>query len=285
MITAQAHQSWTHWIESDAWSRQKTAVPMLPTTIGKIMTLALDPDVSVAQLTQVISKDQVLATRVLRLANSAHCGPLEEITTINQATIRIGTAAVRNVVLAVCLSSRLAESRMYGARGRSLLDHSIGTASMAGVLAPSAGVNKDEAFLCGLLHDIGKLFILKLAKDAGKLGAPSPADDEVAAVLRTHHAAMGAHLLRAWQLPALMVEAVQCHHSPASAVLFPRQVAVTSVANRFSHRYGFGCEATRDDSLLENETAQSVGVTASWLAELDKTAVSLFDTARDVIAG
>ncbi len=285
MITAQTYLSWTQWIESDAWSKQKVVVPMLPPAVGKIMALALDPDVSVTQLARVVSGDQVLATRVLRLANSAHCGPLEEITSINQATVRIGTAAVRNVVLAVCLSSRLAEGRVYGALGRSLLDHSIATACMARALAPGAGVAEDEAFLCGLLHDIGKLFILKLAKEAAKAGAPRPTESEVDAVLSTHHADIGAHLLRSWQLPAVLVEAVRCHHSTTSATQFPAHAAVTAVADRLSHRYGFGCEATQDDSLIESPDAVSVGLTAVRLTQLDATASGLFETARDVISG
>jgi putative nucleotidyltransferase with HDIG domain len=277
------YDTWTQWIESGHWSTQKTVVPMLPAAVGRIMSLALDPDVSVAQLTRVISRDQVLATRVLRLANSAHCGPLEEITSINEATIRIGTAAVRNVVLAVCLSSRLAEARVYGAQGRSLLEHSVGTACMARAVAPSARVDADEAFLCGLLHDIGKLFVLKLAKDFAKSGAPAPTEREVAEVLSARHADMGAHLMRAWQLPAVMVEAVEFHHSPTAATLFPTQATVTTIANRLSHRYGFGCEAERDDTLLDDSGAASVGVTAAWLAELDVTAAGLFSTALDIM--
>jgi hypothetical protein len=107
IATISKHATWPAWIASGDWAALKTAVPILPAAVGHVMSLALDPDVSVAPLTYVISRDQVLATRVLRLANSAHSGPLEEIASINQATMRIGTAAVRNVVLAVCLSSRL----------------------------------------------------------------------------------------------------------------------------------------------------------------------------------
>jgi putative nucleotidyltransferase with HDIG domain len=283
MTTRQKHATWTLWIESGEWSAHKTVVPMLPSTIGKIMSLALDPDVSVAQLTNVVSRDQVLATRVLRLANSAHCGPLEEITTINQATIRIGTTAVRNVVLAVCLSSRLAEARVYGPQGRDLLDHSIGTACMARVVAPPARVDPDEAFLCGLLHDIGKLFVLKLAKDFAKAGGPAPADGEVAEVLCARHADMGAHLLHSWQLPGVMVEVARHHHAPADAVAFPAQAAVIAVANRLSHRYGFGCTADPDDTLLDDPAAARIGLTAASLAELDIAASGIFSTARDII--
>ena len=283
ITTISKHATWPEWIASGDWAALKTAVPMLPAAVGHVMSLALDPDVSVAQLTHVISRDQVLATRVLRLANSAHCGPLEEITSINQATIRIGTAAVRNVVLAVCLSSRLAESRVYGSRGRELLDHSIGTACMSRVLAVPARIDADEAFLCGLLHDIGKLLLLKLVKDFTKAGGAPPSDAEVADVIGARHAEMGAFLLKAWQLPAIMVEATQFHHASADAADFHRHVTVTAMANRLSHRYGFGCAAQLDDALLQSPEATRLGLTAAWIAEMDATAAGLFDTARDII--
>jgi putative nucleotidyltransferase with HDIG domain len=283
ITTISKHVSWPEWIESGDWSALKTAVPMLPASVGHVMSLALDPDVSVAQLTHVISRDQVLATRVLRLANSAHCGPLEEITSINQATIRIGTAAVRNVVLAVCLSSRLAESRVYGSRGRELLEHSIGTACMSRVLAVPARVDADEAFLCGLLHDIGKLLLLKLVKDFAKAGGPPPSDTEIAAVIDSRHAEMGAYLLRAWQLPAIMVETTQYHHAPDSSPDLHRHVIVTAMANRLSHRYGFGCPAQVDDEILAVPEAKSLGLSSAWLADMDAAAPGLFDTARDII--
>lgn len=283
MSTVQTAPTWTQWIESGDWKAARTAVPMLPPTIGHVMSLALDPDVSVSQLTRVVSRDQVLATRVLRLANSAYCGPLEEITTINQAMVRIGTAAVRNVVLAVCLSSRIAEAQVYGAQGRDLLNHSIGTACLAQMVAARVRADSDEAFLCGLLHDIGKLLVLKLANDFAKGHRRAPSHEEVAAVMSVHHGDMGAHLLRNWHLPLVLVEAVQFHHAPAAAATFSKQAWLTGVANRLSHRYGFGCTADPSMIILDDPGAAAAGLDEAWLAELDLTAPAQFLTAHAVM--
>ena len=133
-----------------------------------VVDLALDPDVSATRITNVVSKDPVLATRVIQLANSAFSAPATEITSIGEAVVRMGTGPVRNVVTAACLSALSADPKIYGRHGRDHIDHSIGTAYLAWLLADRADESPDEAFLYGLLHDIGKLVILKLARDCRK---------------------------------------------------------------------------------------------------------------------
>ena len=90
---------------------------------------------------------------------------MQEVTTVNDAIIRMGTGPVRNVVLAVCFTSRLQGAKVYGPQGRDLMEHSIGTAYLARLVAERLGQDADEAFVCGLLHDMGKLLLLKLARD------------------------------------------------------------------------------------------------------------------------
>jgi HD-like signal output (HDOD) protein len=102
------YSTWSEWVESGDWAEAgDAAMPMLPALAADVMSLAIDPEVSIARIARVIAKDQVLATRVLKLANSAYCAPMQEITTVNDAIVRMGTGPVRNVVLAACFTSRL----------------------------------------------------------------------------------------------------------------------------------------------------------------------------------
>lgn len=284
MPAIDTYSSWSAWIESGDWTSNDTAMPMLPAMAGNVMTLALDPDVSISRISAVVSKDQVLATRVLRLANSAHCGPLEEITTINEAAVRMGTTAVRNVVLAVCLSSRLREANIYGPTGRALLDHGVGTACLAQQLASRVRVDPDEAFLYGLLHDLGKLVLLKLAKDFSQSGGTKPTDDELQRVMAERHATIGGLLMRKWQLPRTLEEPVVFHHDPVACERFPKQAAVVYAANRLSHRYGFGCRADNAITLVGDPLAARIDADEALMAELDQKAAGLFSNARDIIA-
>jgi putative nucleotidyltransferase with HDIG domain len=272
------------WIDSGQWSGSSdTAMPMLPALAADVIALALDPDVSALRIMRVISKDQVLATRVLRLANSAYCAPMQEITTVNDAIIRMGTAAARSVVLAVCFASRLQSGSVYGTQGRNLVDHGIGTAYLARLVGERAGVDADEAFMYGLLHDIGKLLLMKLAQDFTKAGGAKPTPEELEAVLQEKHADLGAQLLRQWRVPDELVEPVQYHHDPARCERFPMEAAVCYVADRLSHRYGFGCAPTDSDDLLTDSMFVKIGADAAWLKGMDERAPGLFEVARQIV--
>ena len=104
------------------------AIPMLPDFAIKVIELVRDPDVSIAQLSGIVSKDPVLASRLLGLANSAYFASMQEISTVQEAIVRMGTGAVRNLVVTVCFYSRMQDRKVYGERGKPLLEHGIGTA-------------------------------------------------------------------------------------------------------------------------------------------------------------
>jgi putative nucleotidyltransferase with HDIG domain len=277
--------TWVEWIESGVWrGSNDIAMPMLPSLVPHVMPLVTDKDASVLRIARVVSKEQVLATRVLRLANSAYSAPLHEITTINDAIVRIGTAAVRNVVLAVCFASRPSNDA-YGGRGRDLADHGVGTAYLARLVAEHCGSDPDEAFMHGLLHDIGKLLLLKLSADFVRSGGVLPPADELEQFFAERHAALGAEVLSRWQLPAQLQEPVMFHHNPDGASAYRRYAEVAYVANRLSHRYGFGCpEDPEDGALLDDPICARLGVTAEWLTGIDKRAPGLFAVARQILA-
>lgn len=278
------HASWSDWVESGEWADgSDSAMPMLPALAADVMALAIDPEVSIARIARVIAKDQVLATRVLRLANSAYCAPMQEVTTVNDAIVRMGTGPVRNVVLAVCFTSRLQGANVYGPHAKELVDHAIGTAYLARLVAERVGIDADEAFMCGLLHDMGKLLLQKLARDFIKFGVPTPSEQEIEAVCRDRHPEIGARLLRHWQLPSALESPVRYHHDPAAATSHGQEAAVTYMANRLSHRYGFGCEAD-NAALVEDAICAKLGLNDTWQADLDRRVPGLFQVARQIVA-
>jgi putative nucleotidyltransferase with HDIG domain len=278
------YESWAEWVESGVWAdSNESTMPMVPALASDVMALAIDPEVSVARIARVVAKDQVLATRVLRLANSAYCAPMQQITTVNDAIVRMGTGPVRNVVLAVCFTSRLQGTNIYGTHGRDLVDHAIGTAYLARLLAERIGGDADEAFMCGLLHDLGKLLLLKLSRDFIKYGAPTPSAQEIERVYTERHSEIGAQLLRQWQLPAALEMPVRYHHDPLACTDYRQEATTTYIANRLSHRYGFGCP-TDEANLLEDEICTKAGLSEAMLADLDRRAPGLFQVARQIVA-
>lgn len=267
-----------------AWLREDdTSVPVLPALAARVIEITGDPEVSVARVSAVVSKDQVLAARVLQLANSVYSSPLQTISTVTDAVVRLGTNSVRNVVVTVCLASRMHDPAIYGTRGATLVDHALGAAYLARLVAERARVNADEAFLAGLLHDIGKLVILKQAHDhVRRTGTPvDPTFVELALLER--HAAMGSLALRRWKLPESLDEPVRYHHDPMAAPTRRGEALVVYAANQLAHRYGFGCPQAELDPLADPLLAD-LRLDAEWLAALDARAPGLIQVARQGLA-
>jgi len=182
------------------------------------------------------------------------------------------------------MASRLQSGNTYGTQGRSLAAHGIGTAFLAQLIARLAVVNQEEAFLYGLVHDIGKLLVLQLSKDYVRGGGKAPADDEVLAAIEARHAEFGGRVLREWRLPPVIEEPVVYHHRPDDSPSHTLEASVCYVANRLSHRYGFGCAASPDALVLDDPIAARLGLTEAWLTDLDARAPELFKSAAEAFA-
>jgi len=271
-------QAMPAWLMGDL----SLAVPMLPDVAQRVIAMTSDPEISIIRLAELVAKDQVLASRVLGLANSAFSASMVHIGTVSESIVRLGTTAVRNLVVTISLTSRMQDQSVYGARGRQLFDHALGTAYMARLVAERAQVDADEAFLCGLVHDIGKLVILKMAHQYGRTHTDALSADAVERVLVDHHARIGGVALRRWKLPETVDEPVIFHHRYADAPTYTRETAVCYLANRLSHRYGFGGDPDPVD-LGADDVCALLGLDAAWLAATDERAPGLFRVASQML--
>jgi putative nucleotidyltransferase with HDIG domain len=259
-----------------------TSIPMLPALAQRLLQVVGNPDVSVMQIAQIVAKDPVLAGRLLGLANSAYCAAMRSISTVTEAIVRVGTSGVRNLAVSVCFNSKMYDPNIYGRHGRLLVDHAIGTAYLARLTAEHVRLPADEAFLYGLLHDIGKLVVRKLAFDWNRRTGTSIAESEIEAAIDEHHAEFGAYTLRRWHLPQTLDEPVLCHHDHRRAVRDRRTAAVACVANRLSHRYGFGCDPDACN-ILGDAASRELGLDDAWLAQTDAYAPGLYEVARKLV--
>lgn len=268
------------WLAGD----HSAAVPTLPVVAQHAVLMASDPEVPVFKLAGLVGKDQVLASRVLGLANSAYSAPSMRISTVLEAISRVGTAAVRNVIVTVSLTS-MKDRAIYGTRGQDLFDHAIGTAYMANMIAERVRVSDDEAFLAGLMHDIGKLVILKLAYDHGRRTGEDVAPDILEQGLRERHAMLGSLALRRWHLPEAVDDPVMFHHNYEAAPRHQREVEVCYLANRLSHRYGFGCEPEpmSPAEFVNDGIFARLGLDQGWLEMTDAKAPGLVAVATQAL--
>lgn len=190
-------------------------LPVFPAVLLRALELTADEDSSFSQIEKIVSADQVLAGRVLQAANSSLYNPVRRIASIPQAISYIGLDACRKVLMAGLMQPLFGSASL-----RDLWKHSLAMAELTERIALVSGrIDAHEAFLAGLVHDVGRL-ALKISRreyvaDYERLieRGCEPVFAETI-LCGCDHSAIGAEVLRSWAFPAQIVEAVQLHHRP-----------------------------------------------------------------------
>lgn len=194
------------------------ALPPFPTALLRLLRLLGDERAGLAEMERIAATDAVLAAQLLRAANSGLFGPRQEVSSIGQALLLLGAVEAQRVLLAACLQPLFASSALHA-----LWRHSLDAAQWAEHLARRSGTTPPaEAYLAGLVHDLGELVIHRLSRNIAVPCARLREDGcppllAEAASLGWEHAQIGAELLARWRFPAPLVDAVRHHHEPEHA--------------------------------------------------------------------
>lgn len=193
-------------------------LPSFPDVVIGIRTALEDPSCTADRLATVVKTDPVLVARLLMSANSAfHNRAGVEIVDLDLAVSRLGFEVVRNtaITLAVEQIFQASEHENVQELTKNLWNNSLSLASMSFVIARGTNsLNPDSAFLCGLLHDIGKLYILTKAKDfPGLLGD----DESLATVQQQWSASVGKSIIEAWGFPSDIADSAEIEENLSSA--------------------------------------------------------------------
>ncbi len=196
---------------------------MLPDVAVRVLALAADPNVTMARMAEVISVSPELTSRILRIVNSAFYGFPGHIRSIERATILLGLESVKNVTIAASLT-RAFVGRPVSATfsPRDLWTHSLAVAAASRLVALEMDRGlAEEAFLAGLMHDIGLTAALqsdrqKVVAVLAKMEADPSANilDVEEQIFGATHQDFGAALLHVWTLPAVFSQVTASHHCP-----------------------------------------------------------------------
>lgn len=196
-------------------------VPPLPAQVNKVVEMSQDPETDDNDYAKVLSSDQVLASRVLKVANSAFYGNKEKVTTVIQAIGVIGYAGIRNLAMSMGLIGMKFGGKMDQDIRTEFWRHTVGVATCSRNLAKLfKGVNADEAFVAGVLHDIGKLVFLEFEYEKymevwQKVAVTgSPLHEVEQEVFGIDHTSIGLKLCQKWKIPAPLDRAVGYHQNP-----------------------------------------------------------------------
>jgi HD-like signal output (HDOD) protein len=190
-------------------------VPPSPVAALHLMQVLGDESSSPAALVQALEEDQSLAAIVLRLANSAAHRRSTDVVSLKAAVVALGRATLRELSVAKELHERTLGSGALVALRRRAWRESLTCARVASWVAPMFHASAADAFVAGLLHDIGRVPAIGLLEQllTEHPEADTRSEDGWWALVEQHHVALGALLARSWGLPALLAGAISQHHA------------------------------------------------------------------------
>ncbi len=217
----------------------KTGLPPLPSSIIRIQTLIADLNSSAQKIADAISLDPVISSRILSLANSPIYALHGTITNLTEAVTVVGNNAIAEQMLVCGVSDAFGRKILDSPTGRSIWIHSLATALTASAICRQAKLRgAEEAFSCGLLHDVGKLILLRadapfysdLLKSGEEVGDISVIERRI---LGFDHAELGAAAGIAWKLPGPVCHMIRYHHHPEQTTAGVALAHVLHTADNF----------------------------------------------------
>ncbi|EFI33229.1 metal dependent phosphohydrolase [Desulfonatronospira thiodismutans ASO3-1] len=216
-------------------------LPTLPIVLDEVTELVQDPSSSTDQIAKVISKDQVLSAKVLKMVNSPIYGFPRRIGTIQHALVLLGFNVIRGLIISTSVFDIMAKNMM------GLWEHSLGCATACAGIAKQAGLKDPEEYsVAGLLHDLGKLVsIIQLPEikeevDALVLEKDITYYQAEREVMGFAHDRINAWLADHWNLPLRLREGLVWHHRPKSAQHYPDVACVVHLGDFLSRIFQVG---------------------------------------------
>ena len=211
----------------------------MPSTVTRVLHSLEDSKTNASMIGELLGLDQALAASTLQAANSAYLGYGPSCTNLTDAVVRLGFGRIRTLVLGVEASSSLTGSLPgYRLGAGELWNHSVATGMAAQWFARAFSYpNPEDAYVAGLLHDMGKLMLDQFAlADYDRLfdlvknyGLTFYQVEQK--LFDIDHAQVGGLMAAKWNFPITLVEAIQCHHAPNLAKNRPELSAIVNIAN------------------------------------------------------
>ncbi|MCA8954189.1 MAG: HDOD domain-containing protein [Planctomycetes bacterium] len=216
-------------------AEKQLQLPTMPGTAAEVMNLCQQEDTDAAKLSSVIHNDQTIASNVLRVANSAAYVGQVPCTSLQQAVSRLGLQLITEIAMAISVRGRMFGNPACAELLSELWNHSVLCGFFTKEIARMRRRNVETAFMCGLLHDIGKAVLLDsidrlVGKRALRIGVP-----ELLGAVEDQHLAAGKMLAVEWQLPDQIGEAIEFHHDWQKATSFQEMAMSVCLADRIAN--------------------------------------------------
>jgi putative nucleotidyltransferase with HDIG domain len=251
-------------------------LPSAPRAFQEISACLQRPTATIADAAKIIGRDAAMTANIIKLVNSAFFGSRQPIATADRAVAYLGLDTIGALVLGHGVFKSGATTDLEGFSLERIWQHSLDVAAAARTVAlyeklPRA--NAEQAFLAGMLHDVGK--VVFATRRARATDSPNLSCEEAFVQMQAHHAEVGAYLLGLWGFPSSIVEAVAFHHSPTQTAADGLSLAsLVHIADRLVHqRQGESPDSCQPEVAAELlEKLALVDHWPAWWAELDSLA-------------
>ncbi len=243
-------------------------MPPLPQSITQILEITKDDKSSSRELAKVFEQDPTLAVNILKLANLPAYGFSSRISTISHAVVCLGLETIKSIALTSSTHDMLNKEIPAYSLGEGMLwQHSISSSTCAKVIAQRIGYKDDEeAYIAGLLLDIGKIILSSFAEDEFNQVVERAEKDEISfniaeqEILGFDHPQVGGRVIKKWDLPSALVEAVLYHHQPEKADVHKELVYIVHLADAISCMLGIGLGSDGLMYVFEENTLDILGL-------------------------
>jgi HD-like signal output (HDOD) protein len=260
----------------DLVRNKDTQLPTLPVVVDKILNVTSSEKTSARDLADIIARDQAIANKTLRLANSSYYGFAKEIDTISRAVAMIGFDEIISLVLGIGVLSAFQQKSTHDLLDmQELWIHAIGCATATKRITRGKTTQMNEQlFLAGLLHDMGKVIFSIYFPDEYRAALKQAAAQKIPLfkaerdIFGLDHAALGGMLTERWNFPDAILMLIRYHHDPGSCPLeHQQQTLCIELADFLCHQAKIGSSGTpevRSPALILKDS----GVTPSELQRL-----------------
>ncbi|HPO62085.1 MAG TPA: HDOD domain-containing protein [Candidatus Kapabacteria bacterium] len=222
--------------------------PTLPTIYNSLLVTLQNPRSTIQDIANVISNDQVVVLKILKVTNSSLYGFNKKIDTITDAIFLLGQNEIKNIVLALSVMKIFSQIKsISNFNVTDLWKHSIAVGVIAKSLGELSGtMNTENLFVSGIIHDFGKLFFLKVAREEYLEIINNAIENKISLSsseklhFGINHDIIGGLLAKKWQLPNNIIESINFHNSKKLSFTNNKQIACIQLANIIANMLNLG---------------------------------------------
>jgi putative nucleotidyltransferase with HDIG domain len=209
-------------------------LPMLPRVASQVVSLVGNAKSSATQLADLIHRDPALAGHVLKIANSPAYMPRMPIVSLQQAVARLGFGVITEIAFAASVQSGIFRVPGYEKVLVALWRHALAAGAFAKEIARVRRSNVESAFLCGLLHGVGKPALLQITTDVAKASGLPLDEQKLHDILEDLHTVVGMRIAEQWGLPKQVSAAIEHYANYGKAGNFKQEAMTTRLADRLA---------------------------------------------------